>query len=275
MKSLFSGFPFAVFRDFMKQAGINSGYQAKPCLEPGSTDCPLTAPNRGAAAGPDVGAELTGGCYGFATRYMHWPEQLIVGGVSKNKSGHIRGAGGLQSMVQLMGVRDMFDYWSNTYKVHTINWSHDKARQILQKFQQKFEESIRRSEESSGQRWQFHSYSSLGLQNIVSTFSALSPVSICLGCLLMASYALCTLYRWSDRVRSQAGLGLAGVLLVIITVAAGLGLASLVGLTFNAASTQIVPFLALGLGVDSVFLLIHTFSIQTRLDIPYQVRNIT
>ncbi len=38
---------------------------------------------------PDVGAELTGGCYGFATRYNHWPEQLVVGGVSKNDSGYI------------------------------------------------------------------------------------------------------------------------------------------------------------------------------------------
>lgn len=38
---------------------------------------------------PDIGAELTGGCYGFATRYMHWPEQLIVGGTTKNKTGHI------------------------------------------------------------------------------------------------------------------------------------------------------------------------------------------
>jgi hypothetical protein len=38
---------------------------------------------------PDVGAELTGGCYGFAPRYMHWPEQLIVGGTTKNKTGHI------------------------------------------------------------------------------------------------------------------------------------------------------------------------------------------
>ena len=38
---------------------------------------------------PDIGAELTGGCYGFATRYMHWPEQLVVGGVTKNKTGHI------------------------------------------------------------------------------------------------------------------------------------------------------------------------------------------
>ncbi len=38
---------------------------------------------------PDVGAELTGGCYGFATRYNHWPEQLVVGGTEKNASGHI------------------------------------------------------------------------------------------------------------------------------------------------------------------------------------------
>lgn len=39
---------------------------------------------------PNVGAELTGGCYGFAANYMHWPEELIVGGVKKNKTGHIQ-----------------------------------------------------------------------------------------------------------------------------------------------------------------------------------------
>ena len=50
-----------------------------------------------------------------------------------------------------------------------------------------------------------------------------------------------------------------------------MGLAALIGISFNAASTQIVPFLALGLGVDSMFLLIHTFAQQTNLDIPYKV----
>ena len=84
-------------------------------------------------------------------------------------------------------------------------------------------------------------------------------------------YTVITLYRWADKVRSHSGLGLVGVLLVAITVAAGLGLAALIGISFNAASTQIVPFLALGLGVDAMFLLIHTFSKQTQLDIPYQV----
>ena len=84
-------------------------------------------------------------------------------------------------------------------------------------------------------------------------------------------YAVATLYRWSDRVRSQAGLGLGGVLLVALSITGGMGLAALLGIRFNAASTQIVPFLALGLGVDSMFLLVHTFSLQTQMDIAYQV----
>merc|ERR550532_1106029 len=94
--------------------------------------------------------------------------------------------------------------------------------------------------------------------------------NIVLGYAFMIVYAVASLYRWTDGVRSQAGLGLAGVLLVAMNVAAGMGLAALIGISFNAASTQIVPFLALGLGVDSIFLLIHTFSLQTQMDISYQ-----
>merc|ERR1719270_2959174 len=196
-------------------------------------------------------------------------KQLIVGGAEKNKTGYIRQAGGLQSMVQLMGSKDMFDYWSNTYKVHSINWSVDKAKEILAQFQAQFEDSIL-SHSLNGKKFQFHSYSSLGLQNIVNAFSELSISNIFLGYIFMIVYAVGSLYRWADRVRSQAGLGLGGVLLVALNVGAGMGLASLLGIHFNAASTQIVPFLALGLGVDSMFLLIHTFSLQTQMDISYQ-----
>lgn len=39
---------------------------------------------------PDIGVELTGGCKGFATKYMDWPEELIVGGSVKNRSRIIR-----------------------------------------------------------------------------------------------------------------------------------------------------------------------------------------
>ncbi len=39
---------------------------------------------------PDIGAELTGGCSGYATKYMHWEEDLIVGGIQRNRTGYIQ-----------------------------------------------------------------------------------------------------------------------------------------------------------------------------------------
>ena len=87
-------------------------------------------------------------------------------------------------------------------------------------------------------------------------------------------YAGITLYNWTDRVKSHAGLGIAGVMLVAISIAAGLGISALAGITFNASSTQIVPFLSLGLGVDAVFLLVHTFTLQTPTNIPAKVKDL-
>ena len=57
--------------------------------------------------------------------------------------------------------------------------------------------------------------------------------------------------------RSQAGLAIGGVLLVIGTVAGGLGLCALIPLTqnFNAITTQVLPFIALAIGVNSMFFL--------------------
>lgn len=69
-----------------------------------------------------------------------------------------------------------------------------------------------------------------------------------------------SLLRRDDPVRSQSGIGIAGVVLVSVTVAAGLGFCALLGIAFNAATTQIIPFLALGLGVDNMFHLTHTYA---------------
>lgn len=57
-------------------------------------------------------------------------------------------------------------------------------------------------------------------------------------------------------VRSGIGLGFAGCMLVTLAGVAGLGCSMILGIPFNAATTQIVPFLTLGLGVDDMFLLV-------------------
>lgn len=89
--------------------------------------------------------------------------------------------------------------------------------------------------------------------------------------LFQLAYAGISLLRWQDPIRSQCAVGIAGILLVTITVAAGLGLCAVLGIAFNATTTQIVPFLALGLGVDNMFLLTHIYAEQNNNDSHFDV----
>lgn len=73
-------------------------------------------------------------------------------------------------------------------------------------------------------------------------------------------YAAIVLLRWKEPVNGQSGVGIAGVLLIGVSTAAGLGFCAILGIAFNAATTQVVPFLALGLGVDHIFVLTQAYA---------------
>ncbi|XP_071538022.1 protein patched [Panulirus ornatus] len=271
-----NAFPFSSFADFMKRAGITTAYQEKPCLDPSDPLCPETAPNKHSRQAPDVGAELTGGCYGFAGKYMHWPEDLIVGATTTNKTGHIVRAEALQSMVQLMGSKNLYEYWQDDYRVHHVDWSQEKATLLLEAWQNKFTEAVLTETQrlhNETRPYRLLPFSSAALDHLLRDFSEVPASRVALGYVFMLVYACVSLARLSDSVRSSAGLGLAGVLLVAVTVAAGLGFCALLGLPFNASTTQVLPFLALGLGVDDMFLLAHTFTETADNNlIPYQER---
>lgn len=85
---------------------------------------------------------MSGGCYGFAAKYMHWPEELIVGGGTHNKSGQLRKAKALQTVVQLMTERELYDHWVNNYRVHHAGWTQEKAAAVLDAWQRKFSDVI-------------------------------------------------------------------------------------------------------------------------------------
>lgn len=91
---------------------------------------------------PDVGAELTGGCYSYAAKYMHWPEELIVGGAERNRTGHLKKAKALQTVIQLMTEREMYEFWNGHYKVHHIGWTPEKAAEVLNSWQKKFSNEV-------------------------------------------------------------------------------------------------------------------------------------
>ncbi|RWS17150.1 protein patched-like protein, partial [Dinothrombium tinctorium] len=257
-----SKFPIETFKELMKRAGITSAYQRKPCLNPKDENCPATAPNKACNCSPNVAAELTGGCYGFATKWMHWPEELIVGGVKRNKSGHIIKANAFQSIIQLMAEQDMFEYWKNHWKVHNIEWSVEKARLVLEAWQRKFSEEVQRVSESHGLEKDFNVFyfTNVSLSDIMKNFSNISPLKVFMVYCLILVYAAVVLANCEDRVNSQSFLGMLGVLLIALSISAGLGFCAIIRLPFNASTTQIIPFLAIGLGMDALFLLSHTYA---------------
>lgn len=257
-----------VVLEVMERAGISSGYLEKPCLNPHDPLCPSKAPNKKSGMPPDIGAELTNGCTGFATKYMHWQEDLIVGGIRKNKTGHIVRAEALQSIIQLMGEKNMYTFYQDNNKVRTIDWTIEKAKLVLQTWHRKFTDEITKRFEGK-HRKNIHVFSSTSLGDIMRKFSNVSVVRVALGYLVMVLYACISLLKCNDPVNSQCGIGMAGVLLVGLSVAAGLGLCSVLGIKFNASTTQIIPFLALGLGVDDMFLIAHTYSEHAHLKIPF------
>lgn len=103
-------------------------------------------------------------------------------------------------------------------------------------------------------------FSSSTLDDILGKYS--NPSLICLSIDLAATllYTVLTLMRCKDPIRGQTAVGIAGVLLIGMATAAGLGLCALLGRAFNAATTQVVPFLALGLGVGHIFGLTHAYA---------------
>uniref|UniRef100_A0A3Q1ESN4 Patched 1 n=1 Tax=Acanthochromis polyacanthus TaxID=80966 RepID=A0A3Q1ESN4_9TELE len=253
-----ANFPVEAFEDMLQKADVGHGYMDRPCLNPADPDCPLTAPNKNSTKAFDVARALSGGCHGLSRKYMHWQEELIVGGTTKNGSGPLLSAQALQTMFQLMTPKQMFEHFRGYEEVSHINWNEEKAAAILEAWQRRYSEAVLQSVAANSSQ-KVLSFTTTTLEDILKSFSDVSVIRVASGYLLMLAYACLTMLRW-DCAKSQGAVGLAGVLLVTLSVAAGLGLCSLLGISFNAATTQVLPFLALGVGVDDVFLLAHAFS---------------
>uniref|UniRef100_A0A3Q3L4J4 Patched 1 n=1 Tax=Labrus bergylta TaxID=56723 RepID=A0A3Q3L4J4_9LABR len=253
-----ANFPVEGFEEMLEKAGVGHGYMDRPCLNPADPDCPLTAPNKNSTKPFDVARALRGGCHGLSRKYMHWQEELIVGGTTKNGSGPLLSAQALQTMFQLMTPKQMFEHFRGYDDVSHINWNEEKAAAILEAWQRRYSEAVLQSVAANSSQ-KVLSFTTTTLEDILKSFSDISVIRVASGYLLMLAYACLTMLRW-DCAKSQGAVGLAGVLLVTLSVAAGLGLCSLLGISFNAATTQVLPFLALGVGVDDVFLLAHAFS---------------
>lgn len=100
----------------------------------------------------------------------------------------------LQTVVQLMGERELFEYWSDTYKVHHVDWTQEKAAMVLETWQNRFAEEVRNrlQKETNTTPYNVYAFSTATLNNILKQFSELNVLKVAIGYVIMVS-ALYTL----------------------------------------------------------------------------------
>ncbi|GMR37186.1 hypothetical protein PMAYCL1PPCAC_07381 [Pristionchus mayeri] len=216
---------------------------------------------------PNFGELMTGGCRGFSKKIMDWPEDLIVGGI--NRAGHnIDSAEALQSVFLVASPGDVYHRFKEPKDIKpnldTKRWTRWHASKIIQTWQRNFTKKLythKANTQVQGVR-QFHPLASTSIADMLEEFSQFNYGIIIMGYVLMLIYAAFTQARIEGRwlaIESNVALAIVGVVWVTYSSICGLGFATLLGINFNAATTQVVPFLSLGLGIDDMFLLLHNY----------------
>ena len=83
---------------------------------------------------------------------------------------------------------------------------------------------------------------------------------IAIGYVMMILFASLVFFK-KNLVESRILASITGVLLVLLGVFSSLGLSHMLGITFTPMHLQVLPFLALGLGVDDMFVLVYNFKV--------------
>lgn len=66
----------------------------------------------------------------------------------------------------------------------------------------------------------------------------------------------------ASQVDSKVSLGIAGILIVLSSVACSLGIFSYAGVPLTLIVIEVIPFLVLAVGVDNIFILVQTYQVR-------------
>ncbi|GMT37320.1 hypothetical protein PFISCL1PPCAC_28617 [Pristionchus fissidentatus] len=229
----------------------------------------------GEAAGPrypDYSSVMSEGCGGFARGVLQWPPDMILGNARRNAStGALQAASALQSVFLVASPNDVYLRFKTSAsliskpELANANWTTTAAEEVIVSWQRAFTQLLYKHKHNfettddgaEKERRTIHPLASTSIADMLEEFCQFNYTIILVGYGLMLVYAMVTQLRTEGclpAAHSCMGLAFAGVVTVTFASVAGLGMATWFGIEFNAATTQIVPFLTLGIGVDNMFI---------------------
>jgi hypothetical protein len=266
--------PGSLIGDALRSYGIygyssdNTGYaaQQRPAHLP-------VRPSLDELQDDDLPALLGARCRGFAEKLpiLYWPTELIMGwdnaGSGKSATAQTDCCGDDEECVcYANALQTVIAVAPPTDIAETLGICLEDAKEIVEKWEAAFLEYMetynREDDPPTGVfplvDTKAHVSVSSSMRRILESVSDANGPLIVAGYGLMFVYVLVTL-RGRNGSASHTLLGFGGVLIVATANLASFGLCSYAGIKFNATSLQVLPFLSLGLGVDDMFVVIHTF----------------
>ena len=223
------------------------------------------------ATDEEIHKAVVDGCQGFATKVtlMEWHEARIIGnpvpGETEDGDRITERADALQTTFLLTGPSTIIE--RSVYPIGT-----DTAYAILDAWRDKYMTFADDWKQGANRKYPNIRGSILrsdALQTVLletaNSNMYLSGVGVAIMLtFIMFSLANCPVTNGRACGCGTIPLGFAGILLVVCATFSAFGFTSWLKVAFNATSLQVLPFLALGLGVDDMFILIHTFEAAPR-----------
>ncbi|KAJ1615884.1 hypothetical protein T492DRAFT_1110180 [Pavlovales sp. CCMP2436] len=190
----------------------------------------------------DLGAAVTGGCPGFAALVpaLHWREEALLGGIERAPlTDTVRHAKALRATVLLAG---------DVTISRRLGLDVSEAKALGDAFRLAMEHLIPAVPLHASRASVFVADAFL---RVIEEHVGSASTAVGAGYVLMVLYVLAVL--------RTPKLALAGIALLLCDLAGGFGLACLLGVPSSILTLTVLPFVALGIAVDGLFLILHTF----------------
>lgn len=182
------------------------------------------------------------------------PQNFVMGGIERADNGTVATVSSLQFILEVGSIKALAQRMTGESSPDSA--ALDAAESVILEFEQQFLE--RSAAFSPGVDFDIHFWAKRTENDLNRAAGEGDAPLLIAGYVMMIAFACAAMAR-RRHADSRSLTACVGVLLVCVAVFAALGFTAAVGVTFTAMHLQVIPFLALGLGVDDLFVMLFGY----------------